>query len=1030
MRLTAKIVLGFVSLIFLLAAVNIYSTSFVLEQLQEERLKTTEVIFAKSLSKRLYRDIIEKKINEITDLLFDEKGLREEKIDYIAVYDRKGYLLAHTFLGDMPRALLRSKYDFSGGEEYRLNEISSTVKPVYEIAVPVMEGIKQVGSIHIGIRSDYINNIITPTRSATGFSLIITLLVGIIAVIVVIPLSRKITSPIRKLKNLVEKISKGELDTRIDITSKDEIGDLARAFNQMTEELKKTTVSKGYVYNIFRSMSDSLIVVKPDGTISTVNKTTLDLLEYTEEELIGRPLQKIFAENPMTGSENIPLITNGYTANRETVYLTKYGKEITVSFASSVMRDSDGRAEGIVCMAQDITRRIQSEEALRANEERFRALFESSSDAIIMMNYMPGQDPYVTDCNSNALEMFSCRREELIGNPPHSFSPQMQEDGVASDDKIVSILQTVAEGNPVFFEWTFSRGNGDQFQAEVSCKRIDVRETSYLQAVVRDISERKWIEEAIKESEEYARSFIDSSQDCVCNLTVDGKFMSMNPAGYILNDLDDSEDIVGIQCTDNVTEKRAALQEAIQKAAEGEKTSVQFKTVSEKGNEVWWDAKLTPLIDLDGSIKSIMKVGRDITAYKNLETSLLDAQELLKKEHNELSALFTQVERGKKEWESTMDCMGDMIILADGDGKIRRCNKAIALFTGSSAEEIIGKDWEDLMSENDLEISTFYAGSIELLHSPTHRWFTFNSYPFKDSTPENSGTVITIHETTETKKITEELEKAYSELKATQSTVLQREKMASIGQLAAGVAHEINNPMGFITSNLGTLGKYMGRLTEFINVQEDAVESLKDAELVDSIKEKRKKLKLDYIIEDVEQLIAESLDGAERVKRIVQNLKTFSRVDESEYKHADINECIESTLNIIWNELKYKATVQKDYQELPPIKCYPQELNQVFLNLLVNAAHAIEKQGEVKIKTFNGDGMVSISISDTGCGIPSDKIDKIFEPFYTTKEVGKGTGLGLSISYDIVKKHNGEIIIDSTVGVGTTFTVRIPVVED
>ncbi|OGW22673.1 MAG: hypothetical protein A2077_07770 [Nitrospirae bacterium GWC2_46_6] len=167
----------------------------------------------------------------------------------------------------------------------------------------------------------------------------------------------------------------------------------------------------------------------------------------------------------------------------------------------------------------------------------------------------------------------------------------------------------------------------------------------------------------------------------------------------------------------------------------------------------------------------------------------------------------------------------------------------------------------------------------------------------------------------------------------------------------------------------------------------------------------------------------------ERIKKIVQDLKSFSRVDEAERKTANINEGIESTVNIVWNELKYKATVKKEYGDIPPIKCNAGQLNQVFMNILINAVHAIEEQGEIIIKTRHEDNNIFISISDTGSGIPADKINRIFEPFFTTKEVGKGTGLGLSIAYDIVKKHNGDIIVESEVGKGTTFTVRIPVVE-
>ena len=231
--------------------------------------------------------------------------------------------------------------------------------------------------------------------------------------------------------------------------------------------------------------------------------------------------------------------------------------------------------------------------------------------------------------------------------------------------------------------------------------------------------------------------------------------------------------------------------------------------------------------------------------------------------------------------------------------------------------------------------------------------------------------------------------------------------------------------MGFIISNLGTLGKYVDRLKEFMHIQSAFITSEQSKELEES----RKRLKIDYIIEDTNQLLKESLDGAERVKKIVQNLKSFSHIDESEWKIADINAGIENTINIVWNELKYKAAVKKEYGDIPPTKCNPGQLNQVFMNILVNAAHAIEKQGEITIKTRHENNNIFVSISDTGSGIPADKINRIFEPFFTTKEVGKGTGLGLSIAYDIIKNHNGDIIVESEVGKGTTFTVRIPVVE-
>ena len=414
-----------------------------------------------------------------------------------------------------------------------------------------------------------------------------------------------------------------------------------------------------------------------------------------------------------------------------------------------------------------------------------------------------------------------------------------------------------------------------------------------------------------------------------------------------------------------------------------------------------------------------------------------ECENKLRREHEELVRLFKLVQVAKQEWEKSMDCVDDMVILADMKDNIKRCNKALREFTGKSYQEILGKNWNDLLAQCGIKINAWHGKGLELQHGQSGRWFLLNTYPAA-GIDENavSGTVITIHDTTELKQMTRELERknreveqAYEELKATQARILQQEKMASIGQLAAGVAHEINNPMGFIGSNLGTLNKYMDRVTEFVRAQSEVADAALSPEAAATLREKRSALKIDYILDDTRKLISESLDGADRVKTIVQNLKSFSRVDQAEQKHASINECIDTTINIAWNELKYKTTLHKEYGDLPLTKCWPQQLNQVFMNLLVNAAHAIEKQGVVTIRTWAEAGSVFASISDTGMGILPENLGRIFEPFFTTKEVGKGTGLGLSIAYDIIKKHNGDISVQSEIGKGTTFTLRIPIVE-
>ncbi|MBW2339986.1 MAG: response regulator [Deltaproteobacteria bacterium] len=291
------------------------------------------------------------------------------------------------------------------------------------------------------------------------------------------------------------------------------------------------------------------------------------------------------------------------------------------------------------------------------------------------------------------------------------------------------------------------------------------------------------------------------------------------------------------------------------------------------------------------------------------------------------------------------------------------------------------------------------------------------------------------------KKNKEELEHTLSKLKQTQAQMIQSEKMASIGQLAAGVAHEINNPTGFIGSNLNTLLDYHRDIGKLIKQYRQLVTDLKDivtreqdwaaiSEQLEGIVALEAEADIDFILDDVPNLIGESQDGTERLKRIVADLKDFAHPGKDKLESADINKSIDSTLNVVWNELKYKATVTKEYGDLPLVECYPHQLNQVFMNLLVNAAQAIEEKGEIKIATQALDGQVEINISDTGSGIPKENLSRIFDAFFTTKEIGKGTGLGLNVAYNIIQKHKGTIDVESEMGKGTTFRIRLQIQPD
>ncbi|MBU0973423.1 MAG: histidine kinase, partial [Proteobacteria bacterium] len=280
------------------------------------------------------------------------------------------------------------------------------------------------------------------------------------------------------------------------------------------------------------------------------------------------------------------------------------------------------------------------------------------------------------------------------------------------------------------------------------------------------------------------------------------------------------------------------------------------------------------------------------------------------------------------------------------------------------------------------------------------------------------------------------LDDALQNLKETQAQAMQSEKMASIGQLAAGVAHEINNPIGFVGSNLEALSDYLKDYNTLLGyyqamaaalgkVGADGLDPTVTA-LLEKIGQFEKKIEIDYLKEDIPDLLKDCIDGTSRVGKIVADLKNFAHPGNDKQMLMDINKGLESTLNVVANELKYKATVKREFGNIPLVAAWPQKLNQVFMNILINAAQAIAEKGEIRIHTYVTGQDVKIAISDTGSGISPANLPKIFDPFFTTKAVGKGTGLGMNIAYNIIKEHKGIIEVTSEIGKGTCFTITLP----
>lgn len=274
-------------------------------------------------------------------------------------------------------------------------------------------------------------------------------------------------------------------------------------------------------------------------------------------------------------------------------------------------------------------------------------------------------------------------------------------------------------------------------------------------------------------------------------------------------------------------------------------------------------------------------------------------------------------------------------------------------------------------------------------------------------------------------KQNKELARSKAELERLQAQIVHSEKMASIGQLAAGVAHELNNPAGFIYGNMEILRTCAAGLERLLSFYDNA--PLPES-LTAQVKAIKEETDYEHSLEDLKSIITDCHSGAERIRDIVQNLRLFSRLDEAEFKKVNLHDGIESTIRLLSQFYNSgRITLERDYTDLPLVDCYAGQLNQVWMNLFINAAQAISSEGKVRVATRRENDMAIVSISDTGEGILPEHLKKIFDPFFTTKRVGEGTGLGLSITYGIIERHGGSINVESRPGEGTTFTVTLPI---
>lgn len=443
-------------------------------------------------------------------------------------------------------------------------------------------------------------------------------------------------------------------------------------------------------------------------------------------------------------------------------------------------------------------------------------------------------------------------------------------------------------------------------------------------------------------------------------------------------------------------------------------------------------------------------------SHTQLEQQVAERTELLQQANTEIVVSRDQalVDRHKLEdsealFRGMTEAAQDAIILINADAQLVYWNAAAERTFGFSANEVIGKDiipYIGVESEQDklrtlfnqllnASLNTKQSRNTELMaRRKSGQLFPIElsvSRVLIDQSRQLLGIIRDISKRKRAKQeliqTSEQQQQLISQLKTTQQQLLQSEKLAAIGQLSAGVAHEINNPVGFISSNINSLKDHIDQLTEmFKQIKQQTADSPSSSNFLQIIATAEDKFDFDYLRTDLLDIIVETREGADRIHKIVSDLQGFARASEGGWEKTDLTAEIDSTLNLVRNELKYHCTIDKHYGEIPIVECLRLELNQVIMNLLINASQAIEDQGVISIRTFADSDNVWIEITDNGKGIAPEILPNIFDPFFTTKAVGKGTGLGLSVSYGIIEKHAGTLDAESTPGVGTTFRVSIP----
>jgi two-component system, NtrC family, sensor kinase len=745
------------------------------------------------------------------------------------------------------------------------------------------------------------------------------------------------------------------------------------------------------------------------GSFLHANSALCRMLGYSAEELMCGAWQAITHPDDLERSRQIALqFSKGVDTTLEIKkrYLHKQGKVVWGHAKISVVKDGPGQPSYYITQIEDITERKRADEA----QAFLASLVESSREAIIGMN----PEGMVMSWNRGATELYGYSPEEMIGKSLATLIPP---------DCPLQL--------PQFLEKMHRReimSNHETYRIRKDGRRVDVslsispvldatREITGLVSIARDITERKQAEHALVSSEEKFRQLAENISEV---------FWMVSPASPgVLYVSPAYEHVWGRSCESLHRDPKSwaesihpdDLQKALeinQKQMRGEKVDSTYRIRTPDGHEKWIRDRAFPVRDSSGQLTRIVGVAEDISARKLAEEGLRASEE---------------------RYRELFENASDLVYTFDLNLRITSLNRLAEQTTGYSRDEALLMNLRQLLDTQQRERLERAIAQLLARHAPTKIELDIRAKDGRRVKLEVNPRLIY----REGRPVgIQAIARDITGRDAAEVELRQAQKLESVGRLASGIAHEINTPIQFVGDNVRFLQDSFGELQSVLKKFRELCKSTNamhsGPQFASELDRITAESDPDYLLKEIPRAIGQTLEGVERVVTIVRAMKEFAHPESKGVAPADLNKALWNTLTVARNELKYVAEVETDFGELPPVVCNVSDMNQVFLNLFVNAAHAIAdvvkdsgKKGKIRVSTSLKDATAVIAISDTGTGIPESIRDRIFDPFFTTKEVGRGTGQGLAIARSVVDRHKGSLTFESEVGQGTCFYVRLPI---